>query len=228
MSAHTLLVVAKSPVPGQAKTRLTALLSSIAAADLAAAALLDTLAAVAATPAACRVVAFTGELADAQRCDALQEALRGFVVVPQRGTDFADRLVAAHQDAAEVGGGDGGVLQIGMDTPQVTPALLTDAAAQLCASGTDAVLGPACDGGWWALGVRHPDTARALARVPMSRADTGARTLDALRRTGARVQLLDELRDVDTPADIAAVAAAAPETLFAAAVARSIAPQLSR
>ncbi|MDQ2722323.1 MAG: DUF2064 domain-containing protein [Actinomycetota bacterium] len=226
MSLPTLLVVAKAPVAGHAKTRLTTLLSPEAAADLAAAALLDTLAAVADTPAACRVVAFTGELAQAQRRDELQQALEDFVVVAQRGTDFAARLVAAHTDAAAAAGATTGVLQIGMDTPQVSPALLNAAAAQL--STVDALLGPALDGGWWCLGVRRPELANALAGVPMSCADTGERTLAALRRAGASVQLLPELRDVDTPEDIVAVARAAAGTRFSAAVAGSSALALSR
>jgi len=220
LSAATLLVVAKSPVPGEAKTRLTALLSPEQAADLAAAALLDTLAAVSATPSGCRVVALTGDLAHAQRRPELQEALGNFLVVRQRGVAFAERLVAAHHDAAEAGGAGGGVLQVGMDTPQLTPGMLAGAAAQLSSRHTDAVLGPASDGGWWALGVRRPELADVLREVPMSRSDTGALTLAALRRGSARVHLLEELNDVDTPADIRAVANAAPGTLFADAAAR--------
>ena len=56
------LVVAKAPVPGLAKTRLAATLGDEVAADIAAAALLDTLDAVAQTPASARVVAMTGDL----------------------------------------------------------------------------------------------------------------------------------------------------------------------
>jgi len=218
--AATLLVVAKAPVPGEAKTRLQSLLSPEQAADLAAAALLDTLAAVSATPADCRVVALTGDLVHARRRPELQEVLGNFLIVPQRGVAFAERLVAAHHDAAEAGGAGGGVLQIGMDTPQLTPRHLSAAAAQLSAAGTDAVLGPAADGGWWALGVRRPELADVLVGVPMSRADTAVLTLAALRRGGARVHLLEELSDVDTPEDIRVVAEAAPRTLFAAAAAR--------
>ena len=56
------LVVAKAPVPGLAKTRLAASIGDRAAADIAAAALLDTLDAVAAAPVQARVVAMTGDL----------------------------------------------------------------------------------------------------------------------------------------------------------------------
>ena len=106
-----------------------------------------------------------------------------------------------------------------MDTPQVEPDLLGEAAAPLHRGRLDAVLGPAADGGWWALGLRDPRAAAAVADVPTSRADTGERTLRALRAAGLRVGLLPELTDVDTFADAVAVAAAAPWTRFATAVA---------
>jgi glycosyltransferase A (GT-A) superfamily protein (DUF2064 family) len=111
-----------------------------------------------------------------------------------------------------------------MDTPQVGADLLADAAARLCGEGllceaVDAVLGPATDGGWWALGLRDPRVATAVATVPTSRADTGARTLAALRAAGLRVGLLPELTDVDTAADAITVSTAAAGTRFAAAVA---------
>ena len=56
------LVVAKAPVPGLAKTRLAASIGADAAADVAAAALLDTLDAVAAASVQARVVALVGDL----------------------------------------------------------------------------------------------------------------------------------------------------------------------
>ncbi|WP_127784309.1 DUF2064 domain-containing protein [Rhodococcus sp. X156] len=210
----TLLVVAKAPVPGRAKTRLSPWVAPEEAADLAAAALLDTLAAVAATPAACHVVALAGELHQACRSAEIGHALCDFVVLPQRGPSFAARLCAAHTDAAAAGPGTG-VLQIGMDTPQVTPALLGAALAVLREA--DAALGLATDGGWWALGVGRPALAQCLAGVPMSQPDTGARTAAALRAAGAPARSLPELRDVDRPADVLAVAELAPDTLFAAA-----------
>jgi len=100
---------------------------------------------------------------------------------------------------------------IGMDTPQVTAALLDAALASLAApGGPDAVLGPAADGGWWALGLREPEPADVLRTIPTSTSDTGAVTLDALRQRGLRVELLPTLRDVDTAADAFAAAAACP------------------
>jgi glycosyltransferase A (GT-A) superfamily protein (DUF2064 family) len=195
----TLLVVAKAPVPGRAKTRLAATVGEQVAAEIAAAALLDTLDAVAAAAVAARVVAFTGELGAAADGAEIRRRLMSFTVIPQRGNDFANRLANAHADAA-----DGyPVLQIGMDTPQVTAELLVDCGQRLRKA--PAVLGFARDGGWWALGVRSPESAECLRDVPMSQPDTGMRTLKALNSNGIEVSLLEELTDFDVVDDVAAV-----------------------
>ncbi len=212
-SLPTVLVVAKAPVPGLAKTRLAATLGDYRAADIAAAALLDTLDAVADTPAAARVVALTGDLDAACRAASIRERLSAFAVIEQRGATFAERLANAHADAAATSGCDA-VLQIGMDTPQADAALLTRCADLLVDA--HAVLGHAHDGGWWLLGVAHPDTAQCLLEVPMSQPDTGALTYAALGRTGASVLLAEPLADVDTLSDIPVVRAACrPRSRFA-------------
>jgi uncharacterized protein len=105
---------------------------------------------------------------------------------------------------------------IGMDTPQVTPDLLTDAAQALVSGEADAVFGPAADGGYWLLGLRRPDRS-LLAGVPMSRPDTGRHQLDRLTSAGLRVAMMPELTDVDTVREAEQVAAAIPGSFFAAA-----------
>jgi glycosyltransferase A (GT-A) superfamily protein (DUF2064 family) len=211
----TLLVVAKAPVPGLAKTRLARSVGDDTAAEIAAAALLDTLDAVAQSPFQARVVALTGDLDKASRCDEIRTALSDFDVIDQRGTDFAERLANAHRDAAAHALP---ILQIGMDTPQVTAELLAECGQALV--GCDAVLGMARDGGWWVLGVADAATADCLRDVPMSRADTGAVTLRALRDTGVRVAMVPELADVDTVDDIGMVRdACAPGSRFVRATA---------
>ena len=202
----TVLVVAKAPVPGLAKTRLAADVGAEVAADIAAAALLDTLDAVAAAPVSRRVVALTGDLRMACRSDEIADRLADFTVIAQRGDGFAERLACAHEDAAAPGLP---VVQIGMDTPQVTPDLLAECGRALVA---DAVLGLAADGGWWVLGVRDAAMAGCLRDVPMSQPDTGELTLAALHDAGLRVHLVTELADVDTVADIAEVRRGCPPT----------------
>jgi glycosyltransferase A (GT-A) superfamily protein (DUF2064 family) len=211
-----LLVVAKAPVPGVAKTRLCPPATAAQAAEIAAAALLDTLDAVVAAGTATPVLALAGELRGAARARQIERALRGWIVLAQRGPTFADRLAAAHADVATRFPARP-VLQIGMDTPQVAAALLAEAGQRL-AAGAEALLGAATDGGWWALGLRRPTDAEALRCVPTSRPDTGARTARALRNRGLWVEPLPPLSDVDTMADAVAVSALAPHGRFAAAV----------
>jgi rSAM/selenodomain-associated transferase 1 len=206
----TLLVVAKAPEPGRAKTRLAATVGDRVAAEIAAAALLDTLDAVAATPVAARLVALTGDLDAAANPVELHRRLASFTVIQQRGNNFGDRLANAHADAADAHP----VLQIGMDTPQITAELLTRCARRLLSS--QAVLGPARDGGWWVLGLQSPAAAECLRRVPMSRPDTGELTYKALRDEGVDVTSVELLADFDVVDDIAAVRAACdPASRFA-------------
>lgn len=217
MRAATLVVLAKAPEPGRVKTRLCPPATPEEAADVAAAALLDTLDATAAVPGGRTLVTLTGRLSGAARRVELARALNRAGRIRQRGHDLGERIVAAHADAAAWHPG-APTLQIGMDTPQVDALLLTECLDRL--RGADAVLGPARDGGWWALGLRDPNAAWPVAEVAMSRDDTGECTLHALRVAGLRVALLPELTDVDTAADARAVAAAVPGSRFARAVER--------
>jgi glycosyltransferase A (GT-A) superfamily protein (DUF2064 family) len=213
-----LLVVAKAPVPGFAKTRLCPPATRRQAAEIAAASLLDTLDAVLATPGAIPVIAMTGELADAARRGEIFRALRATTVFAQRGWGFASRLANAHADTTALHSGLP-VVQIGMDTPQVTAEILAAAAEPLLHGDTEAVLGPAEDGGWWLLGLRDPHRAQVLSEVPMSQDDTGELTLRALAANGLTIEPLPVMSDVDTMADAYRVAKIRPRSRFAAAVA---------
>ncbi|MGW5090193.1 DUF2064 domain-containing protein [Streptomyces coelicoflavus] len=195
----TLLVIAKEPCPGRVKTRLTPPFTPVEAAALAEAALADTLAAVAATPARRRVLVLDGAPGP--------WLPPGFDVVPQCAGGLDERLADAFAGCA------GPALLIGMDTPQVTPDLL-DVDFRDC----DAYVGPAEDGGFWALGLARPEPA-LLRGVPMSTPVTGAVQRERLLAAGLRVRDLPALRDVDTAADARAVAALAPDGRFAARLA---------
>ncbi|MEP6559601.1 MAG: DUF2064 domain-containing protein [Nakamurella sp.] len=213
--------MAKAPERGKVKTRLCPELSPGDAARLAAAALLDTIdvvdALAASTPGLSKVVALQGHLVHATDGPLIAARMIGgddaqrWTRIPQRGSGFAERLMFAHRDA----GGRGPVLQIGMDTPQISTEVLGHAATTLQASGIDAVVGRAADGGWWGLGVRDARMARVLRGVEMSTERTGEQTILALRSAGLRVALLPTLTDVDTFADAVAVAKLAPRTRFA-------------
>ncbi|MFF4252584.1 DUF2064 domain-containing protein [Streptomyces sp. NPDC001663] len=193
----TLLVIAKEPLPGRVKTRLTPPFTPEEAAELAEASLADTLDAVARTPAGRRVLVLEGEPGP--------WLPTGFEVVRQCAGGLDERLAAAFAHC------DGPALLIGMDTPQVTPDLLT-----IDFDGCDAYFGPAEDGGFWALGLAAPDPG-LLRGVPMSTPHTGA--AQRARLAGLRVRDLPRLRDVDTAYDAELVAKTAPEGRFAARLA---------
>ena len=207
------LVMAKAPVAGRAKTRLGAVVGDAAAADLAAACILDTLDVCEAVVAGRDRLhlALAGALDGSLRHRDIAGRLGRWTVHPQRGPGFSSRLANAHLDVGRATGGS--VVQIGMDTPHLTPAALAEVAGRV-GDGNDAVLGPAEDGGWWVLAVTRPGIAEGLSRVRMSTSCTCADTLAVLRADGTRVHLTATMRDVDTVPDAAAVAAAAPQTRF--------------
>jgi len=171
---------------------------------LASAALADTLATVAQTPAAARVLALDGPpgpwIPD------------GFVIVPQMGRGLGERCANAFAAVT------GSAVLVGMDTPQLSRAMLVEAMRALGEPGVGAVLGPAVDGGWWIAGLRQADP-RVFVGVPMSTSHTFSDQRTRLARLGLRTRLLPVLRDVDTFDDALAVAAEIPASRFAAALA---------
>jgi rSAM/selenodomain-associated transferase 1 len=208
--AAQLIVIAKEPVPGRVKTRLTPPFTPRDAALLAEAALTDTLAAAAAAPVARRVLALAGSPGPWLPA--------GFEVIAQSGGGLDERLGHAFADA--YAGLAQPMVLIGMDTPQVTPPLLAAAVTPLVTGEADAVFGPAADGGFWLLGLRRPDAALTVG-VPMSTSDTGRIQLERLRAAGLRVAAVPELTDVDTVTEAEQVAAAIPGSHFAGAFTRA-------
>jgi len=210
-SPTTVLVIAKEPVPGRVKTRLTPPYRPEEAARLAEAALVDTLRTVARMPVRRRVLVLAGRpgpwLPD------------GFEVVPQCAGGLDERIASAFALC------DGPALLIGMDTPQITAGLLAPATGARAWEGCDAWFGPAEDGGFWALGMARPDP--GLVRgVPMSTGRTGEVQRQRLVDAGLSVRNLPVLRDVDTAADAAQVAALSSGSFAAAhaGLARAVTP----
>lgn len=207
--AAQLMVIAKEPVPGRVKTRLTPAYTPAEAAELAEAALADTLTAVAEASVTRRILALAGSPG--------RWLPPGFDVIAQRGGGLDERLAWALADALVTSPDP--LVFIGMDTPQVTPALLAQAVEPLVSGTADATFGMAEDGGFWLLGLREADPALILG-VPMSQPDTGSRQLARLKQAGLRVRMLPELADVDTVTEAEHIAAVTPGSRFAACMAR--------
>lgn len=197
MSVPAIVVLAKEPVAGLSKTRLSPPFTRREAAELARAMLADTLDAVAATPDVRRLLALRGQPGT--------WLPGGFEVVDQRGDTHAERIGAAFADAG------GPALLIGMDTPQVTPELLSDSVETLQQPGVEAVLGPATDGGWWAAGFRRPRP-EAFRGVAMSRSDTFRRQVRRFEELDLDWEQLPTLTDVDDVDSLYEVAGEAPRT----------------
>lgn len=182
-------VIARTPVPGRVKTRLTPPCTPAEAAEVAAAALDDTLDAVDAVFAADgsirRALLFDGPPGRYLRS--------GYELTAQRGDGLDERLGYGFADLGP------GVI-IGMDAPSGGP-WLRDAIIAVRA-GHDCV-GLATDGGYWLIGLAVPDP-NAVIGVPMSQSNSGLAQLSRLHLRGRPVRLLPMIRDLDTVDDLGA------------------------
>jgi rSAM/selenodomain-associated transferase 1 len=190
----TVLVFARAPVAGTAKTRLIPLLGAEGAARAQAQLLRHSLATAAgAKPDRlqlwCAPDAAHPELrAAALRCGATLHA--------QQGRDLGERLAAAFATALAV---SARAICIGSDCPALTVAHLREAAARLDED-CDAVLAPAEDGGYALIGLRR-DEPRLFAGIDWGSERVLAQTRTRLRDCGLRWHELATLWDVDRPAD---------------------------
>lgn len=199
----SVLVMAKSPLPGVAKTRLCPPCTPEEAASIAQAALCDTLEA--ALGCGHRVILALAGPPGPWLPD-------GVVVVAQVAGTFNERLDAAWSHLPA-----GGV-QIGMDTPQCTAELLERALMAVNDAGS--ALGPTTDGGWWLLGLDRP-TPSMFDAIAMSTPTTGAAQLLRLQALGFEPVILPALTDIDTWSTACEVAAITPGSRTAKAVERT-------
>jgi len=200
MSLPRLLVIAKAPEPGRSKTRLCPPCTPEQAAELAEAALADTLDVISRTECSGRTIFLDGTPGDW-----LPE---GFEVLAQSEGGLGDRLADAFSRVA------GPAFLVGMDTPQISPELISESMERLQQPGTDAVIGLCPDGGYWGIGMNEGEPG-AFDGVPMSAGDTGRRQIEQLEKLGMRVSELPMLRDVDYFSDARTVSAESPDGRFA-------------
>lgn len=189
-----ILVFAKAPVAGAAKTRLIPLLGAEGAAALQGRLLRHALAtARAAAPARLELWCSPDT-----RHPALVEAAResGAMLQLQTGDDLGARMAQAFRHALVH---SRFAVCIGTDCPALTAQHLRDAAAAL-REGDDAVFIPAEDGGYTLIGLAR-DEARLFNGVAWSSDQVMAQTCTRLRDCGLRWRELETLWDVDRPED---------------------------
>jgi rSAM/selenodomain-associated transferase 2/rSAM/selenodomain-associated transferase 1 len=188
-------VLAKAPVPGQAKTRLAPLLGDAGAARAQRGFILRTLAT--ARQASTGALTLHGAPDLEHRLFRLLSQRHGVVCLPQTEGDIGERMAAAmvnhfartpHQP----------LLIVGTDCPVLTPGHLQQAADALQTH--DAVLIPAEDGGYVLIGLRRA-LPGVFRRVDWSTPRVMAQTRERLNAIGATWVELPALWDVDEPQD---------------------------
>ncbi len=194
---HTqLIVMAKAPVPGFAKTRLIPALGADGAARLAQRLLEHTLDEAR--------DARLGEITLACAPDtthAVFTAQRGVTLVAQGEGDLGARMQRAFEHAFAQGAER--VLMIGTDAPALDAAMLrrADDALAHTANTTDAVFVPAADGGYALIGLRRGLPA-LFNDMPWSTSAVMATTRERLSHAAMRHVELPVVHDIDEPADL--------------------------
>jgi rSAM/selenodomain-associated transferase 1 len=187
------LIVAKAPIPGRTKTRLSPPLSADQAASLGRALLLDTLDACRAEEPETALLCVDAE--DAAELRSLAGTDTPLEIQKGRGLGDALRLTMAGRLAR------GSTALVSSDVPGIPPGALGRTSA-LLEGGADVVLGPALDGGYWLIAMRefHSEVFR---EIPWSTPAALGVTLRRCKDLGLSVETLVAWPDVDTTVDLA-------------------------
>lgn len=192
---HTVILMAKAPLPGLAKSRLVSSLGldTGAAARLADAFVRDTLLACDAATSDGLVIAFAPSQGESY-FRAVAPAAR---LVVQTDGDLGDRILAAF--AATFAFGSTRAVMIAMDTPHLPADRITQAFSEL--DHADCVLGPATDGGYYLIALRQPQP-DLFRGIDWSTERVLVQTLERARAAGLRTTCLAEMYDIDRPEDV--------------------------
>jgi hypothetical protein len=185
-AAPRLVLFARYPTAGAAKTRLIPALGAGGAAAVHRQLTERTLAVLQATDLPVELH-YTGAEEAAFR-DWLGD---GFALVPQAEGDLTDRLMAALRPAP--------VIFFGADTPDLADHHVMQAIEALDASAV--VLGPADDGGYYLIGMKQP-MPELLTDMPWSTDQVLSETMRRLAAQGVEPVLLETLHDCDRPEDL--------------------------
>ncbi|SHE93651.1 hypothetical protein SAMN04487965_0985 [Microbulbifer donghaiensis] len=193
-SALRLIIFAKAPLAGFAKTRLLPALGEQGAAALAERMLRYTL-----------EQCVRAQLGSVELCVAPDsnhdywQSFRlpeGVALSSQGGGDLGQRLWRAARRARQAGEA---VLLLGTDCPQLSAERLRKAAAAMEKS--DAVIYPTRDGGYALLGLKRAEAA-LFENIHWSTEVVAAQTRQRLDHCGLRCEWLEMLADIDEPRDL--------------------------
>ena len=122
----------------------------------------------------------------------------GWVVAPQVGVDFGERMRNAVNAGFATGAGT--VAMIASDSPTLPPAVLEEGWSLVESRRADVALSPAEDGGWVMIAAARPLPPGCFEAVRWSAPDTLDDTRRALRAAGLRVACTRPWYDIDTAA----------------------------
>jgi rSAM/selenodomain-associated transferase 1 len=194
-----LAVMTKAPQAGRVKTRLTPPLSPEEAAALNTCFLRDTAAAISLTAnseKAQGVGVYTPVGSEAAYDDILPPE---FILVPQRGDQFGERLMAATNDLLQLGFGS--VCLIDSDSPTVPATAFAQAVGYLSRPDDCVVLGPSDDGGYYLIGLKKPHC-ELFQEIEWSTDRVLEQTIAAARKMELTVHLLPAWYDIDDRATL--------------------------
>ena len=129
-----------------------------------------------------------------QQQDLFTDPKTKFVI--QQGEDLGQRMSTAFEKLFK---NHQSVVLIGCDLPDLTSALIAKAFDAL--QNNDLVIGPSCDGGYYLIGL-NKSTPDLFEEISWSTEKVLKQTLERAERLLLKVQLLDQLRDIDTLEDL--------------------------
>lgn len=191
-----ILVFAKAPTPGRAKTRLIPALGASGAAKLQRQLIARTLRTAMAAGLGKPELWCAPHPGDPFFAACAKQ--HGLDLQPQGEGDLGMRMARGLESA--LAAGSPGLL-IGCDCPALTPAYLRQAAAAL-AEGNDAVFGPAEDGGYVLIGAARSPTAQLFEGIAWGTATVMQATRARLTDGDWRWRELALLWDLDRPEDL--------------------------
>ena len=193
---RALIVVAKEPLVGRTKTRLSPPLSGQQATDLYRCLLLDTLELMKQVEGVQPIIAYLPP--DAEPFFR-RFAPPGFDLVPQVGNDLGERLDNVLTHCLQMGYRQAVVMD--SDSPTLPVAYLRQAFRELDDPTVDVVLGPCDVGGYYLIGLKSPCSA-LFRGIVMSTSTVVAETLERAHENALRVACLPRWYDVDTSEDL--------------------------
>ena len=127
---------------------------------------------------------------------------KNYLYAPQSGADLGERMKNAFKDA--FAGVFSKAVIIGSDMPDLKMSVLSKAFSAL--DSDDVVIGPAVDGGYYLMGFKQACfLPEVFEGIPWGTDSVFRDTLKILRKRRCSVNMLTELRDVDTIDDLRAL-----------------------